>query len=160
MNVLAAYYTFSGNTEKVCTFLKNELIKKGHTVDCVRIRPEKDETTLLNQGNAARRNQIPKLLNTEFNVSQYDLVVFASPVWAFTLSPAIRSYLEKCEGLQGKKTAAVLTCGSAITSGGALKELERKIIAKGGEIICSEYIDGGKTGDSRYLEQRLKKLLV
>jgi menaquinone-dependent protoporphyrinogen IX oxidase len=160
MNILAVFYSFSGNTEKVCSFLKNELCKKGHSVDIVKLKPEKEETTFINQTNAARRNQISKLKNTEFNVSPYQLVVFASPVWAFTITPALRSYLEKCEGLQGKNAAAILTCGSAITSGRALKELEGKIAAKGGAVIFSEYVVGGKAGDGRYLEGRLKKLLV
>lgn len=43
------------------------------------------------------------------NVGQYDVLVFGSPVEAFSLSPVMISYLTQVDSLQNKKVACLVT---------------------------------------------------
>lgn len=160
MNIGLVYYSFSGNTRKVCDFLHARLAGFGHDVFPVEIKPEKEEKRFFCRGAMASGRRTPKLLNKELSVGRYDCVVFASPVWAFTFTPALRSFLRQCEGLENKACACFLTCGAAIASGNALKELEKVIADKGGRVFFSTYVTGSKAGDPEYLRRRFEGLFT
>ncbi|MGE5307743.1 MAG: flavodoxin family protein [Deltaproteobacteria bacterium] len=160
MNIGIVFYSFSGNTRAVCSFLRDGLTRNGHTARMVEIRLQQEEKRFLEQGRAATHRLKPPLAaGMDLSAAGFDAVVFASPVWAFTYAPALRSYLSACGGLDGKKCACFLTCGAQITSGNALKELEGDIAGKGASVIFSVYISGKKAGDTAYLQGRLDPLL-
>lgn len=60
------------------------------------------------------------------------------------------------EGLEKKKVAVFLTCGAAITSGRALKELGDILKLKDADLIFSTYVAGNKTNNREYLGKRFK----
>ncbi|MCX5656646.1 MAG: hypothetical protein NTZ48_00185, partial [Candidatus Omnitrophica bacterium] len=78
----------------------------------------------------------------------------------FTFTPALRSFIERCSGLANKKAAVFLTCGSAMTSGGALKELRNFLTRKGADVKFTAYVKGVNTGNREYLENKFKRLSV
>jgi multimeric flavodoxin WrbA len=45
------------------------------------------------------------------DVSEYDLIVFGSPVWAFKPTPAIHAVIDSLEGCMGKPAVAFSTHG-------------------------------------------------
>jgi flavodoxin len=158
MNIAIIYYSFSGNTGQACMFLREKLAGVGHSVTLVEVKPQQEETDFFRQGRMASKHQIPELANGNCSVAPYDLVIFASPVWAFTFTPAVRAFLQACTGLGNKRCACFLTCGAQIASGNALKEFSRAVVDKGGAVFFSTYVTGAKTGDESYLEKRFAGL--
>lgn len=158
MKIALIFYSFSGNTKKACEFLKGNLSEK-HEVELVELVLKEPEPVFSRQCRAARRRETPELTNKDYDVSKYDFVVFASPVWAFTFAPALRTFLKLCGGLENKKTAVFLTCGAALTSGGALKELKTIVEEKKADVRFGKYVSGAKTDNREYLESVFKDLL-
>jgi len=158
MHIAIIFYSFSGNTKKACEFIKTEFVKQNHGVDVIELKLKTEEKSFMRQGNAAHYRQTPEIVNTEYDLAKFDLVVFASPVWAFTFTPALRTYIGSCTGLEGRKTAVFLTCGAAITSGNALKELEGILRNKGANITFAAFVAGNKTKNLVYLADIFKKL--
>jgi flavodoxin len=159
MKIVLVYYSFSGNTRRVCEFLRDELCARGHDVSLTELRLKEEEKRFFSQGAAATSRATPELAVTDFSVERFDAVVLASPVWAFTFAPALRTFLRECRGLTGKRCACVLTCGAQLTSGNALKELESSAAEKGARVIFSAYVAGSKTRDRGYLSGRSSLLL-
>ena len=158
MKIAIVFYSFSGNTRKACQFLKEKLSVK-HQVELVELVLKEPETAFYSQCRAARGRETPDLANKDYDVSKYDFVVFASPVWAFTFTPALRTFLKLCSGLDNKKAAVFLTCGAAFSSGGALKELKAIVEGKKAKVQFSKYVKGTKTNNQEYLKDVFKDLL-
>jgi hypothetical protein len=58
----------------------------------------------------ASRGKETQIAPTTKNPEDYDLLIIGTPVWAFTLTPAIRTYLRNND-LSGKKVALFFTLG-------------------------------------------------
>ncbi len=159
MRGAAVFYSFSGNTRKACLFLKEAIGALGSSLDLIDLKLEKEVIPFFKQCLQAALKKKPKLLDTDYNLGRYDFLIFASPVWAFTYAPALRSYLNRASGLENKTAACFLTFGSGAGSKRALKELENVLGKKDMRVLFSKNLSGAKTGDNLYLEQSFKKLL-
>ncbi len=100
-----------------------------------------------------------QLQECSYDLDKYDFIIFASPVWAFTIAPALRSFLKKIKNLEGKKAACFLTFGSGAGSRKALKELGGILNKKGAEVLFSRNLSDKKIRDESYLENNFKHLL-
>jgi flavodoxin len=132
--VLIAYYSFEGNTKFIA-----ESMAKAVKADLLEIKPVKELKSkgLMKYfwgGKQATMKEKPALRPIGKDLSKYDTIFIGTPVWAFTFSPPIRSFLSQ-KGLQGKKIALFATheghLGKTIENMG--KELKgSKIIGKAG----------------------------
>lgn len=153
------FYSFSGSTLAAAEFLKAKAVSRNVAVELLQLKLQNEERSFLRQCSQAVLKKTPGLLSSDYNLDSYDVIAFASPVWAFTITPALRSYLEEVKTLNNKKTACFLTYGSGAGSFKALKELENILRSKEGHIIFSRIIKGSKTGDFVYMENEFKSLL-
>ena len=160
MLIALIFYSFSGNTRKTCEFLREKILQSGNQPDLLELELKEAENSGLRQCRAAHSHEIPELVSIDHDVSKYDFIIFASPVWAFTFTPAMRSYLAKITGLNKKSSAAILTCGAAFASGFALKELAGVLKGKGADVKFTGYIAGKRSADLKYLENKLSELLL
>ena len=101
MNIGIIIYSQTGNTNSVALKLKEKLSAAGHSVDIERIEISGE------LGPRATNFQ----LKTKPDVDKYDALVFGAPVQAFSLSPAMKSYLTQMASLKGKKVACFVTKG-------------------------------------------------
>ncbi|MFH1054641.1 MAG: flavodoxin [Candidatus Altiarchaeota archaeon] len=120
MKALVVYYSRTGLTKKV-----GEEIAKTLGCDVEEIFDTKDRSGVLGYmiaGRDAMRGKLTKIKETVKDPSQYDLVIIGTPLWAFTVSTPVRTYLTQNKG-KFKKTAFYCTEGG---SGGAgtLKAME------------------------------------
>ena len=102
--VLVVYFSLTGHIKAIA-----EIVQKALDADTVAIKPVKGldpnkGMTFAWGGYQAKMKKIPELEPYECDVGNYDLVVLGSPVWAWTLSPPIRSFLKEND-LTGKKVA-------------------------------------------------------
>ncbi len=160
MKIAIIYYSFSGNTKKACEFLADKLLESKIEAKLIELKLKVEEKSFLGRCKAARDKYAPELLTSDFDLKAVDFVVFASPVWAFSFAPALRSYIQKCAGVENKKTAIFLTCGSAITSGRALSELRDSAVFKGANVVFNVYIKGSDVEDRKYLEKSFERLIA
>ena len=158
MNIGIIYYSFTGNTRRSCLFLKECLSAKGHTVECLDLQPAHETKTFIKQCYEAAFNKIPELLECNYDLGQYDMVIFASPVWAFAIAPALNAYLQKVKNLAGKKAACFLTFGSGTGAQRALNSLEERIRQNQGQVLFSKNISGEQTKHRKHLLEQFQTL--
>ena len=108
MKALVVYYSYSGNTKLVA-----DAVAKALGTDLEELKPAKP----LNASGAGyvmwglRQLVIqskPPLLPFEHDLSAYDLIVIGTPVWSYTVTPPVRTFLESVD-LSGKQ-AALFCC--------------------------------------------------
>ncbi len=99
MKTCILYYSYEGNTKFIAEILANEL-----NCDLYRIKTKKPFNSkglmkFVWGGKQAMMKEKPELYPFEFNLDQYDSVIVGSPVWSWTIAPAIRTlfqdYLKK-----------------------------------------------------------------
>ncbi len=159
MKVAIISYSFSGNTKRACLFLMKKITEKNIDAVSFDLKPEQEEKNFLLQCRDAFHKNKVAIKNPGLDLNAYDFIIFASPVWAFTFAPSLRTYLESMEKLNDKKCACFLTYGSGMGKGKALTELEGLLKGKGGRILFSKNLPGAKTGDKEYLGEQFKSLI-
>jgi flavodoxin len=113
MKSLVVYYSRTGVTKKVAEAVAGSLGS-----DIEEIIDQKDRRGIWGWLMAGRDATLKKLVNINSkkqDPSNYDLVVIGTPVWAWTLTPAIRAYIAaNCANF--KKVAFFLTMSGACGS--------------------------------------------
>jgi len=99
MNIGIIIYSQTGNTNSVALKLKEKLSAAGHSVDIEQIEISGE------LGPRATNFQI----KTKPDVDKYDALVFGAPIQAFSLSPAMKSYLTQIASLKNKKVTCFIT---------------------------------------------------
>ena len=106
--ILVVFYSLEGNTKLMAESIANAV--KG---DLLEIKPIKELQTesfmkYIWGGRQATMKSKPKLMPFYKDPKKYDIIFIGTPVWAFTFSPPIRSFMSK-EKLKGKKIALFAT---------------------------------------------------
>ena len=159
MKTLITYYSFSGNTDKVANIFSDVLKAKGEVV-LQRLKPKDEIMTFGAQAKAAfmkKRSQLEDSVN--FDASSYDMVVLGTPVWAFAGAPAMNSFLDKLNGLHGKRAVILLTSGSGVGVGRCFKNIRSILESKGASQIDQINIPDRKQGDREFIVSTISKYL-
>lgn len=106
--VAIIYYSFSGNTRGIA-----ERIAKAIGADVFAIDTVKPYTGSYQQVVDQAHKEIaahirPEIKPVDIDLSQYDAVVLASPVWWYTYAPAMGTFLDRAD-LAGKDVYAFAT---------------------------------------------------
>ena len=88
---LVVYYTLSWNTKKVA-----ETIAKATKWDLKEIQLEKPITTLEAYAKwfFIRNSKNPPKLKEDIDISNYDIIYVWTPIWFYTTTPTIRSFMK------------------------------------------------------------------
>ncbi|MFX0030364.1 MAG: flavodoxin family protein [Candidatus Hermodarchaeota archaeon] len=105
---LVIYYSLTGNTKMIA-----EVIAESINSDILELKPVKELKTEGGSkyfwgGYQATMKIKPKLKSFNINPLEYELIILGTPVWAWTYSPPIHSFLSKFD-LTGKNVA-LWTC--------------------------------------------------
>ena len=128
--ILIVYYSLTGSTRFIAESLKDSI-----EADLLELKPIKelnpDKGTKFMWGGAqSTMKKKPKLVPIEIDPFEYDLVILGTPVWAWNLSPPVRSFLSMHDLTE--KKVALWTC----SSGNGNKAMERfKKVLKNSDII-------------------------
>ena len=106
MRTLIVYYSLEGNTRWAAERIAEKL-----DADTLRLvpkaaYPDKGFKKFLFGGKSAVMKETPELEAYEVDMAQYERVILATPVWAGTMAPPLRAFLQK-EDLSGKRFALV-----------------------------------------------------
>ncbi|MFX0105132.1 MAG: flavodoxin family protein [Candidatus Hodarchaeota archaeon] len=130
LKILVVYYSLTGNTKFIA-----ETIAESINADILELKPVKqlDAESGMKYfwgGYQATMKKKPKLEEFDINPFDYDLIIIGTPVWAWTISPPIRSFLSKFN--LSAKNVALWTC----SDGDGVKAMSRfKEILKDANLI-------------------------
>jgi flavodoxin len=117
--ILVAYYSRTGNTKKVAEKIAHHLKADLDEIIDLKDRKRKIIGWLIAGRDASKKMDTPiKFIK---DTKTYNLVVVGTPIWAWTLTPAIRAYLKQNKKI--KKIAFFCTCGG--NPGNAFEEMEK-----------------------------------
>ncbi|MFW5872947.1 MAG: flavodoxin family protein [bacterium] len=105
MKALIVYYSRTGITQKVAKALGKEMYADIEEIkDTVN---RKGMVGYLRSGREAMKKSLVKIKPLEKNINEYDVVIIGTPVWAFTMSSPVRTFI--CEN-KDKLTNVAFFC--------------------------------------------------
>ncbi|UCB56745.1 MAG: NAD(P)H-dependent oxidoreductase [Candidatus Omnitrophota bacterium] len=159
MNIAIVYYSYSGNTHKAAGVLEEILKERGNSVRRLRLEASGESRNFFVQVVRSLFRRKAETAPIERDFSGYDLVIFATPVWAREMVPAMREFLGKIEGLSGKKAITFVTYGSGFGKEHCLDSLESVLQQKGAACLGRFSISQDKVGDKALIEDSLNKIM-
>ncbi|MCP4714233.1 MAG: hypothetical protein GY868_03875 [Deltaproteobacteria bacterium] len=129
--ILIAYYSRTGNTKAVCKSLAAAL-----EVDTIEIKDLKNRTSKLGVAGGMFRTLFgmrTKIEPKTTDLTSYEIVILASPIWAAKITPALRTFI-KSNTISGKKVILLTTSDTLLEE--KYQQKNRTIISKaGGSVI-------------------------
>jgi len=108
MKPLVIFYSRTGTTRKVGTEIANQL--KCEYEEIIDLKNRSGSIGWLASGRDAMKKKLTDIKNYSRNIDSYNIIIIGSPVWAGSVTPAIRTFLEKNKG-NIKKVALFCTMG-------------------------------------------------
>lgn len=109
MKSIIVYYSLEGNTEYAAKLLAEEL-----GADLLKLEPKvpypTDNKKFLLGGKDATLGIEPELMPYTFNADDYDAIVLATPLWAWTYAPPLKTFISS-NSLNEKRLAFMVTSG-------------------------------------------------
>lgn len=121
MKTAIVYYSMSGNTKMVAEIIAKELSADLIEIKPVKDYPDKGARKFIWGGMKAVMGEKPQLNPYEFN-GDYDRIIFATPVWASSFTPPIRTFIDENRAALKGKRFAVCVC---YAGGGAEKAIDK-----------------------------------
>ncbi len=147
MKIGIVIHSYTGNTLEVAQKIQDKFLENGKDVEIQRVSMVGGDKP---RGKDINFENLPDL-------EKYDALIFGSPVHAFSLSLAMKTYLEQIQSLKDKKIALFVTKGNRFNwMGGnqAIKKMSKICQSKGGIILGSGIIVWNKQRD-----QKITKLI-
>jgi len=146
MKVGIIVYSQTGNTLSVTEKIAKSLSAKGQTVELLHV-----ETESAGSGSGSHIS-----LRSTPDVAPFDVIIFASPVQAFSLAPAMKAYLSQIGDLSGKKIHCFVTqhFKKAWMGGNrAVSQISSVCKAKGGSIISTGIVNWSSEKRDQQIEE-------
>lgn len=110
MKTLIVYFSLEGNTKWVATQIATRI-----NADILELVPKKPYPTegfgkFFWGGKSATFGESPELMPFHIDVPQYERIILATPIWAGTFAPPLRTFLRRVQ-VSGKKLALVACSG-------------------------------------------------
>jgi len=151
MNIGMIVYSQTGNTHSVALKLQEKLSAAGHAVTMERLQVVGEP----------RPGTKDVRLETPPDAGQYDALVFGSPVHAFSLSPAMTSYLEQVGSLQNKTVACLVTEAFPypwLGGNRAIRQMKRICESKGATVCGSGIVNWMKSRRDQQITEVVDRL--
>ncbi|EKQ50678.1 MAG: hypothetical protein B655_2414 [Methanobacterium sp. Maddingley MBC34] len=145
MKIGIIVHSYTGNTYEVAEKLQERLLNDGNDVKIQRVK--------MVGGDKPKGKNIT--IENPPEVDKYDALIFGSPVHAFALSLAMKTYLEQIPSLQNKKIALFVTKGTRFNwTGGnqAINKMKKICQSKGGIITGTGIVIWNKQRDEKIAE--------
>lgn len=116
MRIEIVYHSLSGNTRRVAELLRSRIEGLGDSADLVEVHDLHQYSTLtayMVGAPRAMRGEAAAVDPVEIDVTDYDVVVVGTPVWAFAPTPAVNGAVAALRGAEGKDAVVFVTSGGA-----------------------------------------------
>ncbi|MBN1167213.1 MAG: NAD(P)H-dependent oxidoreductase [Methanospirillaceae archaeon] len=142
MNCLIAYYSWKGHTKEVATTLAKELSAEMNFIEPAR------PIHIVSEAFKAFFSMKSPIKPMKTEISDYDVLIIASPVWCGKVPPYVNEYLDSIDGGAGKPFYVIVEMGgrgadSAIAV--IRKRLEKKgMIFKSSVYTIEKNVESGE----------------
>jgi DNA-binding transcriptional ArsR family regulator len=127
LNMAIICYSYTGVTLGVAEQIRDSC---GGEIVSVKTREKYNTFTAYTRGVLRSRQGESDAIDPEFiDVSLYDLLVIATPVWAWKPAPAINAAVAALRGCEGKKAVILVTCNGQF--GESIPLLKQALEARG-----------------------------
>ena len=109
MKSLVVYYTRTGKTKFVAEAIASQL--GADVEEVVDLKKRQGKIGWIMGGKDATRKSLTDIAPTKKALADYELIVIGTPIWAWSPTPAIRTYISQND-LSGKKVALFYTFDS------------------------------------------------
>ncbi|MCK9265673.1 NAD(P)H-dependent oxidoreductase [bacterium] len=144
MKIAIIYFSLSGRTRKLSYLLKETLEEQEFNVSISSLETKNTGSFVKNCIDAFKQKSVT--LESIPDVKETDLIFLGSPVWAFDISPAMRSFIEQLD-LSGKQVFLILTYGSGKGKDRAMNNFENLSNKKGAEVLGKRFVKGRKVDE-------------
>jgi flavodoxin len=158
MRSAVIYYSYSGNTKSVAKVLIDTLREKGEVRE-IELTSLDEPNSFFKQGGRAWKRIRAKIAPADFDLSTYDLICLGTPVWALAPAPALNTYLDNCNGIEGKEIILFTTYGSGTGNGRCLNYMQDILSKKGVKDFKRFSIQQFKTKDREFILGKIKEIL-
>lgn len=153
MEILISYYTRTGLTKKVAQIMAKKL---SADTDCIHDKKERiGAGKYIAAGTDAALEKTTRIEYT-LNPSGYDVVILGGPVWAFNISPALRTFIMK--NLDVLKQKKILFFATEYNSGAA-KKFNTMQQLLGIKPVSTMILDAKDFNDDKVLEKKIDKFI-
>lgn len=130
--VLVVYYSFTGNTKEIAMNIKEKTNADLYEIELAEPYPNGAKLHMeVREQN--KTGEFPKIKPIDVDISDYDLVIVGSPVWWYTLSTPVSSFLNQTD-FKGKNVSLYVThAGEPGKSFSAFEEKAKNTNIKKGE---------------------------
>lgn len=133
MRIAIVLHTQSGHTMQFARAIAAKFNENGH--EC--------EIMLLRTTGAVTPRGGKFTLRNPPEIYEFDAAIFGGPVWVFSASPVIMSYLAQLKNLKGKKVMSIATKGLPFDWTGAaqaIKKMDLELETSGGTVLPGEVL--------------------
>ena len=121
MKALVVFYTRTGTTKKLAEAIAKAI--KADIEELIDKENRKGVLGYLKSGRDAARRKFTTIEKAKKDPSKYDVVIIGTPVWAWNMCPAVRTYINENKN-KLKKVAFFCTQGGSGAEG-TFKEMEK-----------------------------------
>lgn len=151
MKVGVIVHSHTGNTLSVAEKMKEALSASGHEVTLEQVKAVNENP-----------NDI-KNIQLELNpdIADYEVLIFGAPVWAFSLSAVMNTYLKQLPSMNGKKVSGFVTQSFPFPwMGGnrSIKQIFKICGEKGASILKSGIVGWSKKNREELITKLVKDL--
>jgi flavodoxin len=106
--VLVTYYSLTGNTKSIAEMIQKKTGGDVFEIETVRTYPPEYSATTEEAKRELETGDLPALKKNPPHMSSYDLILVGSPVWWYTVSTPVMSFLRQAD-FAGRKVSAFCT---------------------------------------------------
>ncbi len=154
MKTLVLYYSLSGKTRKIA-----EQISRECGGDLIEVKPKKPYsifTAILPGCSRAKKGVADPVIPETIDISGYDRVILATPVWAGSATPGIHGAINALTGTSGKKAFLVATCGGS--PGAAFDQMKLALLSRGIEVAGEGALDRTGVADEKAIRSLIERI--
>lgn len=138
--VLIAYFSWSGNTKHIAEEIHNQVGGDMFRIKTATPYPSDYNETAYGVAKKQHDENIFPELKDNGDVSNYDVIFVGTPVWWYTMAPAVKTFLKE-NNFDGKTIVPFVTHGGG---GGYQIPSDMEKIAKGVTVVKNQLVVYGK----------------
>ena len=154
MKIGIIVFTKTGNTLSVVEKIKEKLAAAGNEAVIEKIELTSGDNDM--DAKSISFGPLPDL-------GTYDSLIFASPVRAFNLAPAMKAYFAKVNEIKSAKTACFVTHHfpyNWMGASGAIAQMKALINARGGDVAATGIVDWSNKKREQQIDGLVEKIYL
>jgi DNA-binding transcriptional ArsR family regulator len=155
LNIAIIYYSYSGITRGLME--KIQEVSGGDLIEIHTLKKYRSFTAFTTGCLRSRNEEKDQVTPDTIDVSAYDLLVIATPVWAWKPAPAANSLVSGLAGCTGKKAFVCATYSS--NPGHCLPILKKNLEEKGVVVIGEAAFSRRETEDSHHVMELIRMII-